>query len=312
MSKFTPNLSKIKNVKKLGVPGIIATVVLVFFIFIVVVYNTDLGLSTGIGIQEPVFNNVDLASVPPAVLADAVATADKLVGVSGDRHQRIIDDLAGSYLAAKESDIVIFFNSGGMGWNMISNTPGWEAILNGITGELKDLGYRPLVLNFSRTGRTFWGNIKEVVEAATRYPRKMPDMKEHVAFLANHLPDLKIIIAAESTGSVITEQSMAFFRDNPNIYSLQSGCPFWYKSTPQARTLRINGNGYGNDAFAYGDLPAMIWCTFRGWFGWESPEENAGNVLKSFRAPGHDYTWNYEFIRSEIVGFLEGNFPQKS
>jgi hypothetical protein len=56
----------------------------------------------------------------------------------------------------------------------------------------------------------------------------------------------------------------------------------------------------------------MVWCTAKGWVGMESPEENAGNVLKSFRAPGHDYTWNYDYIRNTITGFLEENFPKKN
>jgi hypothetical protein len=312
LSKFSQYLAKVKKVKKLGVPGIIAAVVLVFFLFIVVVYNSSLGMTDGIGIQEPNLSNINLSLVPPSVLNDAAAVADKLVGVDGARHQRVVNDLVGSYLAAQERDIVIFFNSGGMGWNMISNTPGWQAILNGICGELVDLGYRPVILNYSRTSRDFWGNIKEVIEASTRYTQKTIDMEARVQFLVDHLPNVEFIIAGESTGSVITEESMKYFRDKANVFSIQTGCPFWYKSTPQTRTLRITSNGYGVDTFAYGDIPSMIWCTFRGWFGLESPEENAGNVLKSFRAPGHDYTWDYDTIRSDIVGFLVANFPKKN
>src|SRR4030042_2393327 len=112
-----------------------------------------------------------------------------------------------------------------MGWNYIYQTPGWQNILNGMVTELKELGYRPLVLNYSRSGRSFWGNIKEVIEAATRYPQKVIGMEKRVEFLNDHLPNLKIIIAAESTGSVITEQVMDYFRDNSNIYSIQTGCP---------------------------------------------------------------------------------------
>lgn len=312
MSKLSQNLAKIKNIKKLGVPGIIALVVLVFVLFIIVVYNSSLGLNDGIGIQEPNLSNIDLSSAPPSVINDAIALADKLVGTDGARHQRVVNDLVGSYLAAQGRDAVIFFNSGGMGWNMVSNTPGWQAILSGMCGELVNLGYRPVVLNYSRTGRDFWGNIKEVVEAATRYTQKTVDMESRVQFLVDHLPNVKFIIAGESTGSVITEESMKYFRDNPRVFSIQTGCPFWYKTTPQARTLRITDNGKGVDAFTYGNIPAMLWCTFKGWFGWESPEQNAGNVLKSLRAPGHDYTWNYELIRSDIDGFLEANFPKNN
>ena len=184
--------------------------------------------------------------------------------------------------------------------------------LTALPPSLKTLGHHPLILNYCRTSRSFWGNIKEVIEAATRYPKKVIGMEKHVEFLVDNLPDLKFIIAGESTGSVITEQAMGYFRDNPNVYSIQTGCPFWYKTVAQERTLRLNSNGCGVDTFSYGNIPSMIWATVKGWFGLSSPEENAGDVLKSLRAPGHDYSWKYDSISSGITEFLEDNFPKKN
>jgi hypothetical protein len=312
LKKPSINFKSLKKINKLGVPGIIAAVVLAFLLCMVTLYNTGVGLGNDIGIQEPSLVDTNISLAPPSVVADAEQIAAEAVGKNAENYQKVVKELVGSYLAALNADIVIFFNSGGMGWNVIHNTPGWEQILNGITTELQELGYRPLVLNYSRTSRSFWGNIKEVIESATRYPMKVIGMEKRVAFLNDHLPNLKFIIAGESTGSVITEEAMAYFRDNPNIYSIQTGCPFWYKTTEQARTLRLSGNGYGVDAFSYGNIPAMIWSTAKGWVGLASPEENAGNVLKSLRAPGHDYTWNYDYIRNTITGFLEENFPKKN
>ncbi len=269
-------------------------------------------MANEIGIQEPTFTNVDFSTAPQVVIEDADKIAHDLVGNDMEKHQKVMNELVGAYIAASQADIIVFFNSGGMGWNYISNTPGWESILNGITSELESLGHHPLVLNYSRTNKGIWGNVKEVVEAATRYTKKIVGEEKRLEFLMEHLPNLDYIIAGESTGDVITEQAMMNYRDNPNVYSIQTGCPFWYKTEPQPRTLRIDGNSYGPDAFTNGDLPAMIWSTFKGWFGMESPEENAGNVLKSFRAPGHDYSWTYESINSGIIGFLEDNFPKKN
>ena len=312
MKKPSINFKSLKKINKLGVPGVIAAVVLAFFLFVVILYNSDVGLAKDIGIQEPSMADTDISQAPPAVVADAEQMAADVVGKDAQNYQKVVKELVGSYLDALNVDVVIFFNSGGMGWNYIYQTPGWQSILNGITYDLKMLGYRPLILNYSRTSRDFWSNIKEVIEAATRYPQKTIGMEKRVEFLNDHLPNLKFIIAGESTGSVITEQAMAYFRNNPNIYSIQTGCPFWYKTTDQARTLRLTSNGYGVDAFNYGNIPAMIWSTAKGWVGIESPEENAGNVLKSFRAPGHDYTWNYDYIRNTITGFLEVSFPKKN
>jgi hypothetical protein len=267
---------------------------------------------SGEGIKEPSFTNVDFSSVPQPVIEDAGKMADELFGKNAENHQNVVNQLAGSYLAAKDADIVIFFNSGGMGWNYIKDTPGWESILSGITAELTAQGYHPLVLNYSRTSRSFWGNIQEVIEASTRYPKKVTGMEKYVEFFVDHLPNLKIIVAGESTGSVLTEEAMGKFRDKTNVYSIQTGNPFWYKVGEQPRTLRITSNGRGVDAFSYGNIPSMVWSTAKSWFGLASPEENAGNVLKSFRAPGHDYSWQYDSISSGITEFLVANFPKKN
>ncbi|MHB8104890.1 MAG: hypothetical protein ACYDG5_05045 [Dehalococcoidales bacterium] len=310
MSKLSLNISNLNKIKKLGVPGIIGAVVLVFFLFLVIVYNSHLGLASGI--QEPSFTNVDSSLAPPAVVADAEIMANELVGKNAANYQDAVNQLVGSYQAACQADIVIFFNSGGMGWNNISNTPGWEAILNGITSELESMGYRPLVLNYARSGRNFWGNIKEVIEASTRYPQKADIMAKWVEFLVDHLPNLKYIIAGESTGTVITEEVMNKLKDKTNVYSIQTGVPFWYKNVDQERTLLINNNGRGVDAFTYGNVPGMIWLTFKGWFGLVSPDENAGDILKFLKAPGHNYSWKYDSVRSEITEFLNDNFPKKN
>ncbi|OGN96634.1 MAG: hypothetical protein A2Y89_03350 [Chloroflexi bacterium RBG_13_51_18] len=265
-------------------------------------------MANDIGIREPVFTDVDFSSVPASVVDDAGKIADELVGNRGERYEVVVNQLVGSYIAARDVDIVVFFNSGGMGWNYVADTPGWESILQGITDELKALGNRPLILNYCRTNRGLWGSIKEMIEASTRYTKKVPDMEKRVEFLVDHLPDLKFIIAGESTGTVITEEAMAFLRDRPNVYSIQTGNPFWYKARVQERTLRINTNGTCEDAFSYGNVPGMVWATFKHWIGLSPPDEHPGDILKWLRAPGHHYSWEYPGISSEIIEFLEDNF----
>jgi len=302
-----------KKISRLCGPGsIVAVVMLVFVCLVLILYSSSIGLASEIGIREPVFTSVDYSTVPQSVIDDAERIADEFVGDSGERHQNMVDQLVGSYIAARDADIVIFFNSGGMGWNYVKDTPSWESILNGITSELENLGYRPLVLNYCRTGKGFWSSIKEIIEASTRYTKKVRDMEIRVEFLVDHLPDLKVIVAGESTGTVITEEAMNFLRNRPNVYSIQTGNPFWNKTTDQERTLRINTNGTCSDAFSYGNVPGMAWATFKSWVGLSSPEDNPGNILKFLKAPGHDYFWKYPGISTEIIRFLRDNFEKKN
>ena len=70
----------------------------------------------------------------------------------------------------------------------------------------------------------------------------------------------------------------------------------------------MNSNGRGVDTFSYGNVPAMIWATFKSWFGLSSPDDNPGSILSWLRAPGHDYSWQYPGVYAEVISFLDKNF----
>jgi hypothetical protein len=299
--------------KKIGRLGIIIFLIAVtlFGIVWLTLINLEVGMAKEIGIQEPALPIYDRSSVPQYVLDDAEVVANELVGKSKGKLPEVMDELLASYVAARQSDVVIFFNAGGWGWDTIEDTPGWASILNGIRTQLDSLGYSSFVLNYQRTSPGLKGSIKEFFEATAGYPRKAQDLARRVAFLTDHLPDLKVIIAGESTGTVISDKTMDILDYNPNIYSIQTGTPFWYRPVEMDRKLLMNSNGSGIDTFSYGNLPAMIWATFLGWFGLSPPEENPGDILSWLRAPGHDYSWQYPGVSSAVINFLETNFTEK-
>jgi hypothetical protein len=289
-----------------------AVVVLIAAVLLGIVWltliNLEVGMAKEIGVQGPVLPTYDPATIPRNVIDDASVTADLLVGKSKAKLPGVVDQLLASYAAARNVDVVLFFNPGGWGWDTIEDTPGWVSILNGIKKQLDERGYRLLVLSYQRTDRGLKSCIKEFFEAAASYPRKARDLARRVAFLSDHLPELKIIIAGESTGTVISDRTMDILEDNPNIFSIQTGTPFWYQPAEMDRKLLMNSNGSSIDTFHHGALPEMIWDTVKGWFGVGSPEENPGDILSWLRAPGHDYSWQYPGISFAVVTFLEMNF----
>ena len=104
---------------------------------------------------------------------------------------------------------------------------------------------------------------------------------------------------------------MGILKDKTQVYSIQTGTPFWHKPSALNRTLLMNSNGRGIDTFSYGNIPAMIWATVKGWFGLTSPDDNPGNILSWLKAPGHDYSWQYPGVCSEVEKFLNENFGNK-
>ena len=275
------------------------------------IFNSEVGMAKDIGMQELSLSTYDYSSVPQSVIDDAVELAGELIGKGQEKIQNSVDQLLAMYMEARDWDVIIVFNSGGWGWNFTNESPGWTSILDGIKSQLESLGYNSLVLNYRRTSSRITGCIKEFYEAAARYPHKARDLAWRVEFLTDHLPNLRIIVAGESTGTVISDKTMGLLKDKPRVYSIQTGTPFWYKPTALDRTLLMNSNGRGVDTFNHGNVPAMIWATVKGWFGLTSPDDNPGNILSWLKAPGHDYSWQYPGICAEVANFLESNFGQK-
>jgi hypothetical protein len=104
---------------------------------------------------------------------------------------------------------------------------------------------------------------------------------------------------------------MSLLKNDPRVYSIQTGTPFWHKPTTLDRTLLMNNNGMTIDTFSYGDIPAVVWATVKSWFGVSSPEK-AGNILFWVRAPGHDYSWQYPGVYNGVVNFIKKNFGQNN
>ncbi len=152
------------------------------------------------------------------------------------------------------------------------------------------------------------GIIDEGVEMITSYPSKAKELACRVEFLTNHVPDLRVILTGESDGAVISDRSMNILRDNPQVYSIQTGPPFWHKPIMLDRTLVLDNNGRTPDTFSRGDIPTMLWTSLEDLLGLPQPEEESGRVLKFLRAPGHDYRWHYPSVCLQITDFLEDNF----
>ncbi len=257
---------------------------------------------------ELLWSDYDLSSVPPSVMADATELAVELYGDYQEKSQDFARQLQTLYLAARDSDFVIFFNPGGWGWSSLADSSQWQSIVTGIQSELDKLGYSSLLLSYLRTERTLGGCSEEVLSMLNPDSPKARDLASRAEFLTRHIPDLRVIITGESNGTVISDSAMAILEDNRLVYSIQTGPPFWYENSALDRTLVLESNGLVPDAFSQGDIFAMISASLENLFGFPRPEEDCGNILFYVNAPGHEYWWQYPEVSSRITSFLEENF----
>ena len=295
------------NLRRLGILAALGAVMLLAVALLAFSY-VEVGATDEVGIGMLGLSPYDLSGIPQSVTEDAARLAKELVGDSQEKYTDFADQLLSAYVKARDKDFIVVFNPGGWGWNLAERSPGWNSILSGIKSELNDLGYSTVMLNYRRTGETMRGAVKEFIEATIDYPFKAKELALRVEFLTAHIPNLRVIVTGESNGTVISDSTMCILRDNPNVYSIQTGSPFWHKSVMVERTLLLNDNGMVHDTFSEGDIPAMLWASMKNLVGRGPEEEGPGNILYFLRAPGHDYRWQYPDVYSQIVSFLEENF----
>jgi len=296
------------NLRKLAIFVTLVAVLLLGMLVLAFSY-IDIGLPDLVGGQEQPIAVPDLSEIPESVVADARAMAVELYGDYQDKCDEYVDQMLTAYMEVKGQDFVVIFNPGGWGTKILENSPGWTEICQGITQELDGLGYSTLMLDYRRTTRSLRGINKELVELFAVYPSKAKSLARRVEFLTRNVPDLKIIVAGESIGTVISDTVMNRLQDNPRVYSIQTGPPFWHKQMAQARTLVLNTNGRVPDAFSQGDLPSMLITSLKALVGIPLTEdEEVGRIFYFIRAPGHDYNWQYPDVYSKISDFIKQNF----
>ncbi|MFC1931872.1 hypothetical protein ACFLXJ_06715 [Chloroflexota bacterium] len=295
------------NIRRLRVLAILIAVLVLGVVLLAFSYS-DIGIARSVGTGGLPLPEPDVVALPESVVEDAQELSAELFGEYQEKYDDFSSQLLAAYAEARDKDFVVIFNSGGWGWNFLESSPGWHSICTGIELELRNLGYDSLVLDYRRTEANLRGIIDEGVEMITNYPSKAETLARRVEFLTKHVPNLKVIVAGESDGTVISGTVMDILRDNPQVYSIQTGTPFWYKSTTEDRTLVVNNNGMYPDSFSQGDIPAMLWTSLQDLVGWPQPVEKSGRVLYWLRAPGHDYRWQYPAVYYQITNFLKENF----
>ena len=296
------------KIRRFGIGVILA---LVLSLVIVAVSYSAVGITCEIGTGGLPLSVYDLSAVPQSVAEDATRLATELFGDCQEKCNDFVSQLLAMYSEVKDKDFVVIFNPGGLGWTFKQGFSGWTSILAGIQSELASAGHTSLFLNHLRTDGGLPGFLDELVERITSYPSKAKDLAGRVEFITSHIPDLRVILTGESTGTVICDRAMDILGDNPQVYSIQTGPPFWYENIALDRTLLLTNNGIVPDSYSQGDFWAMVWGNLRHWLHLSQPEDAFGTTPHYIGAPGHDYWWQYPEVCSQITDFLEQNFGIK-
>jgi hypothetical protein len=284
------------------------TILLSFVAMLVVLSYPGVGTISEVGTDGLPLFSFDRSAVPQSVVEDASELAERLLGSSQDKADKFVGQVLATYSEAKDKNFVIVFSPGGWGRDPLENSPDWEGIFAGIKSELESFGYRLLSLEYKRTEESWRGRFQEVMEVLNLYHGKAKYLAASIEFLTKHIPHLRIILAGESTGAVISDEVMAILGDNPQVYSIETGPPFWHRSATSGRALVLTSNGIVPDSFSRGDFITIVSANLKALFGLSQPAGDNGTILRYIRAPGHEYRWEQATVYAKITSFLKQNF----
>jgi hypothetical protein len=263
-------------------------------------------IASEVGSLDTPLSIEDFSLVSQALIDEADELASGLFGSNQQKCREFTSQLLGMYLAAKDKDVVIINNSGGWGWSSILDFPYGLDFIAGVDSELTGMGYNTLWLDFYRTNKTLNGCLSELMMAPGLYPPKAMDLASRVEFLTRHIPGIRVILTGESNGCTICNGAMHILKDNPQVYSIQLGPPFWNNSASSERSLILRSNGVIPDSFSQGNIFTIIRANLEALFG--ISQEYPGNILLYIGAPGHDYQWQHPGVGSQVIQFLNKYF----
>lgn len=249
--------------------------------------------------------------------------AAEVVGTSREVQEQFVAEVVDLYYKVKDNDLAIFCIPGGWGKKPLAANAEGQSWVVGMEAELGRLGYTYCIVDDIRTGNSLTEYFFEFKEQLTHYPSKARELAAKIDFLTQQVIDLKVIITGQSNGAAFAGEVVRNLEENPGVYSIQVGTPFWHRVSKASRSLVIDNNGVVADTLTQRDLLRLF-------------KANLGNIfilnhVPSFtpidwvitravlvfwpynfglglQAPGHEYMWEYPGVGPVIEAFLVEHF----
>jgi len=261
-----------------------------------------------------------------AIEQQAWQVAEEVVGSGKEAQEQFVTEVLALYNKVKGSDLAIFCIPGGWGKKPLEANAEGRSWLVGIEAELTDLGYKYCVVDDIRTGNGLLEYFFEFKEQLTHYPSKAKELAAKIDFLTHQVTGLKVIITGQSNGAAFAGEVISHLEENPRVYSIQVGIPFWHRVSKASQSLVIDNNGVGADTLADRDIVGLLeanlvkifilnhapsftpidWVITRAILLFWPYDFGLG-----LKAPGHEYLWEYPGVGPVIDAFLVEHLSTK-
>jgi len=212
---------------------------------------------------------------------------------------------------AENSDVIIFFNSGGWGNTPFEKAEDFGPIVRQIQGTLNSWGYNSVVIPYNRTKNGFLGRIDGIKDFLSSFEFSSKTLAKEIEFLAEKLPDKKIVVAGLSAGGAFVTKTYDKISESAkdSILTIAAGTPFWVKSPDSQNILQLDNAG--RDSLSRGEIKTMLLSLAKSPLKWISSRISGENIpLPSItnQFVGHSYDW--DTMAPEIISFLEGRISR--
>jgi len=247
--------------------------------------------------------------------------AQQLLGNETEKCASFTNRLLDICTRAQGKDFLLIHNPGGWGSTPLEHCMRWErSIVEGVSDTLDRLGYSWSLIQYFRSGSSWWAHMRDIKDQARFFLQgktfKAEVMAAELEFIIRHLSSLKVILIGVSQGAAYGNAVMQRLHGLRQVYSMELGTPFFYRSrrVVTERTLAVDGNGLMPDAMMEWDIMTMVKAFSAAPFRWIKYWLQGKQVkfTNCINVPGHDYNWDYPEVRQQVGDFLDINFGTKS
>jgi hypothetical protein len=260
---------------------------------------------SGENLSEPRYTNLEFA---------ALTLAKSLFGKNRAKVEESRVRIVNLCKAAAGKDVLVVHSPGGWGCSDIAHLIVWErSLVDGIHDALTRLGFKFSLVQYHRSGTSFWNHLSLVPEM-TKYffsgkIYKSRVMAEELKFVASSSPGLNIILLGVSQGAAFDNTVMRQIGKGYRIFSIEIGTFFaeLERRVITKNTLAIDSNGLEPDPVVRRDLRTALKAYLLAPGSWIK-YRLAGERVKftyCINVPGHDYNWKYPEVRERIISFLK-------
>lgn len=206
-------------------------------------------------------------------------------------------------------EILVIVNRGGWGDGGLERAHEEKSVIEGVTALLTSQGWKCTLKAYERLHSPTLGTyLKALWDLCILYRQASKQLAQELQEAFSRAPQLRILLIGYSLGAVLNIATLKRLPQEPRLYSLHFGAPFFLRSPTFQRVLNLQRKG---DAFASGSWVAFFLVLLKACI---VAVANIGtfqgtSILDAWHIKGHDYAWDNPAVKTPVEQFLRSHFP---